>query len=114
MLRDAFRRLARHSAIYAIAPAMGALVGFVLLPLVTRFIGSVDNYGIKEWFEVTVALSVQVLGVNLLHGMTRFYSGYEEERDRATLVTTSLTLLALLTGTALVPVSSTRQTVGIK
>ena len=100
MLENALKRLVGHSAVYALAPAFGSVVGFVLMPLVTRFIGSVDNYGVKEWFEVTVALAVQVLGVNLLHGMTRFYSDYEAEEDRAKLVTTSLVLVTVTGGAA--------------
>lgn len=100
MLSEAIKRLSKHSAIYAVLPAISSVTGFVLLPLVTRFIKTRVNYGIQDLATVTIALAVQVLGINLLQGMTRFYTDYAKERERATLVTTNLLLLGATTGLA--------------
>ncbi|MBL8858046.1 MAG: polysaccharide biosynthesis C-terminal domain-containing protein [Planctomycetes bacterium] len=101
MIYAALKRLTKHSFIYALGPAVNKLLGFALLPFVTLWIGSTANYGVLEIGSVTIAIAAQVLGINLLHGMTRFHAHYDSERERGTLVTTTLILLACSTGSAL-------------
>lgn len=101
MVYAALKRLTKHSVIYALGPAVHKLLGFVLLPFVTVWIGSTGNYGVLEIGSVTIAIAAQILGINLLHGMTRFHAEYETPEERGTLVTTTLVLLATSTGLAL-------------
>jgi len=101
MLTDALKRLARHSAVYAAGPALQKLVGFLLLPFVTLTIGGAAQYGIVEMGGVTLAIAAQVLGVNLMHGMTRFHAEAGDERERGAVVSTTLWMLAGTTGLAL-------------
>src|SRR6185436_5622280 len=42
----------------------------------------------------------QLFGINLLYGMTRFYPEYESEEERGRLVSTTLLLIAMTTGAA--------------
>ena len=49
---------------------------------------------------VTIALAAQCLGINLLHGMTRYYPEYATDEERGSLVTTCLLLLGATTGVA--------------
>lgn len=98
----ALERITKHSAIYALGPLAQKALGFLLLPFVTAFIGSTANYGVVEMSAFTIALAAQILGVNLLHGMTRFYPEYETEEERGAVVTTCFLLLGASTGTALV------------
>lgn len=100
MLTDALKRLTKHSVIYALGPAAQKAIGFLLLPLVTAWIGSIENYGIVELSAVTITVASQVLGINLLHGMTRYYPEYASDAERGKLVTTCLILLAVSAGTA--------------
>lgn len=102
MLTEALQRLARHSAIYAAGPALQKLVGFLLLPFITATIGGAAQYGILEMGGVTLAIAAQVLGVNLLHGMTRFYAEAATPRERGEVVSTTLWILAGTTGFAAV------------
>lgn len=101
MISDALHRLTKHSAIYALGPLAQKAIGFVLLPFVTAYIGTSANYGVVEMSAVLVAFASQLLGINLLHGMTRFYAEYDTEAERGKVVTTCLLLLAASTGTAL-------------
>jgi O-antigen/teichoic acid export membrane protein len=98
---DALGRLTKHSAIYALGPVAQKAIGFLLLPFVTHFIGTTRNYGVVEMAALTIAFGSQLLGINLLHGMTRFYPEYETEKERGQVVSTSFLLLAGTTGTAL-------------
>lgn len=95
------KRLTRHSGVYAVGGAVNKAVGFVLIPLVTAYIGTLANYGVKEIAEVTLAVAAQILGINLLHGMTRFHADYESEEDRRKLVSTTALMLAASTGAAM-------------
>ncbi len=106
MIYAALKRLGKHSVIYALGPAVHKLLGFLLLPFVTIWIGTTaatraGNYGVLEIGSVTIAIAAQVLGINLLHGMTRFHPEYSTDKERGTLVTTTLILLAGTTGVAL-------------
>lgn len=94
------KRLTKHSGVYALGAAINKVTGFLLIPLVTAYIGTRTNYGVKEIAEVTLVISGQLLGINLLHGMVRYYSEYEgPDRDR--LVSTCMILLGGTTGLAL-------------
>jgi O-antigen/teichoic acid export membrane protein len=101
MIYAALKRLGKHSFIYALGPAVNKLLGFLLLPFVTVWIGTTSDYGVLEIGSVTIAIAAQVLGINLLHGMTRFHSDYESDEERGKLVTTTLILLGASTGVAL-------------
>ncbi|MBL8861565.1 MAG: polysaccharide biosynthesis C-terminal domain-containing protein [Planctomycetes bacterium] len=100
MLTDALKRLARHSAVYAVGPALQKLVALALLPFVTLTIGGAAQYGVVEMGGVTLAIAAQVLGVNLLHGMTRFFAEERDEARRAAVVSTTLWILFGTTGLA--------------
>jgi O-antigen/teichoic acid export membrane protein len=97
----ALERITKHSAIYALGPPAQKAIGFLLLPFVTAYIGSTANYGVVEISAITIAFAAQLLGINLLHGMTRFYPEYEGEKEQGRVVTTCLLLLASTTGGAL-------------
>jgi O-antigen/teichoic acid export membrane protein len=97
MLTESLKRLGKHSLIYALGPVLHRALGFVLLPLVTLYIGDAAtrtaNYGVTEMAAVAISISGQLVGINLLHGMTRYYTDYTDPRDRNRLVTTTLLLL---------------------
>lgn len=100
MIYDALKRLTKHSAIYALGPAVQKVIGFLLLPLVFAYIGKTENYGVVDLSGAMIAIAAQCLGINLLHGMTRFYPEYATEKERGSLVTTCLLLLGTTTGIA--------------
>ena len=100
MIYDALKRLTKHSAIYALGPAVQKLIGFLMLPLVFAYIGDKANYGVVDLSGATIAIAAQCLGINLLHGMTRYYPEYATEEERGSLVTTCLILLGSTTGIA--------------
>ncbi|MBK7877019.1 MAG: lipopolysaccharide biosynthesis protein [Planctomycetes bacterium] len=100
MLTAALKRLTQHSFVYALGPAVHKVIGFLILPLVTVWIGSRGNYGVVEMASVTLAIAAQVLGINLLQGMARYYASYDTEADRRALVGTCVLILLGTTGVA--------------
>jgi O-antigen/teichoic acid export membrane protein len=110
VISDALHRLTKHSAIYALGPLAQKAIGFLLLPFVTAWIGTSANYGVVEMSAVVIAFASQLLGINLLHGMTRFYAEYDTEAERGKVVTTAFWLLAGTTGLALLAAVVFRRT----
>jgi len=102
MLYEAVKRLSRHSLIYAIGPAVHKIAGFLLIPLVTGYVGTTGNYGVLGMANVIIVIASQLLGINLLAGMSRYYTRYEDGEERAALVTTTLGMLLASTGVALI------------
>jgi O-antigen/teichoic acid export membrane protein len=102
MVYAALKRLTKHSLIYALGPAVQKAIGFVLIPFITYWVGTTAGYGRLELGSVTIAIAAQVLGVNLLYGMTRFHAEYDDPKDRAKLVSTTLILLVASMGAAFV------------
>jgi len=101
VIYDSLKRLTKHSAIYALGPAVQKGIGFLIFPLILLYIGKTENYGVVDVSGATIAVAAQCLGINLLHGMTRYYPEYATERERGKLVTTCLILLGATTGIAL-------------
>lgn len=101
MLYDALKRLTKHSVLYALGPALHKAVGFLILPLVTVWIGTTEDMGVFEIASLTLVIAGQLLGLNILSGMTRYYYDYEE-RERGEVITTTLLLLMASTGAGLV------------
>jgi O-antigen/teichoic acid export membrane protein len=101
MLTDALKRLTKHSAIYALGPAVQKAIGFLLIPLVTFYIGTKANYGVVDVSAAWLAIAAQFFGINLLHGMTRYFPEYATDEERGKLVTTCLVMLSISTGAAL-------------
>ncbi len=86
--------LARHSVIYGIGTGANKIVGFLLLPIYTRYLDT-SEYGIKE----LVGLSTDILGVLLATAISsafyRFYFDYSEESDRNLVLSSSYIFLGV-------------------
>jgi O-antigen/teichoic acid export membrane protein len=101
MLYDALKRLTKQSILYALGPALHKAVGIALMPVVTVWIGTTEDMGVFELASMTLVIAGQLLGLNILSGMTRYYYDYERD-ERGEVVTTTLLLLMASTGLGLV------------
>lgn len=88
------RTLLRHSTVYALAPLLQRAAAIALIPLYTREdVLSPTEWGLLDVADVVILLLPQLVGANLLGGMTRFYFAHEDERDRRAVVSTTTLLL---------------------
>jgi len=95
---ESVRDILRHSWIYSLAPVFQRLLAIVLIRLYTSRL-SPGEYGVIELIDVLLMLVPQIVGINLLGGLTRFYFEHADPRRRAQVVTS--TTIALC-GSALV------------
>lgn len=82
-------RMLKHSTIYAIGNISRQLVGFIMLPIYTRFLSPAD-YGVVGFLTITVGLIELVFGARLVQAVPKFY--YEEKRaeDKNAVISTAL------------------------
>lgn len=98
--------LFQQSALYFIGNIVRRGVGFLMIPVYTKFLTPAD-YGLIEMIELFVSVSVIILGVLAMNdAMVRIYYDYPDERSRGMLVSTALvgitSLSLLLAGAAFI------------
>lgn len=85
-------KIVSHSSIYLIGSILQRCVGFVMLPIYTRFLSPAD-YGVIELLTLSVDFVGLIFGLRIAQAIFRYYSQYEgREKDRV--VTTALYLVA--------------------
>lgn len=79
------KRLFKHSAVYGFGSVLNRLIGFILLPLYTRFLTTVD-YGISSLLLVTssVAVIIGQLGIGSAIFREVIYNGRDESETEST------------------------------
>src|SRR4030042_1837090 len=72
---------AKHSAIYVSGQALSRLVGFIMIPVYTRFITPGD-YGTLELVYVVSGVLAMLISMGVSDSMSRFYYAEKEQRRR--------------------------------
>ena len=80
--------LAKHSAIYSAAPLIRQLISVGMVRLYTEWLGNA-GFGAKEIADLWLIALQQVLGLNVLGSMVRFYFDKKSDEDRAAVVTSA-------------------------
>lgn len=88
MLED-IRKLFKHTSIYAMGSILSKAIGFLMIPVYTRFLIPQD-YGILELLSMTTEVISLFLGMGLTLAVLRFYYLYDEERERKEVISTAL------------------------
>src|SRR5579863_7851577 len=89
------RSFASHAATYAIGNIARRFVGFVMLPIYTRFLTPAD-YGVIGLLTFALALLEPLLGARLGWAVPRFYFDAKDHRGRREVIWGAL----LITGSA--------------
>lgn len=93
MLRAAILRLSKHTLAYSTAEYLSRIAGFLLIPLYTGHLTEAD-YGTRELFAITIAVLVQLAGINVTTAMHRAYFEDEDPARRRRVVSTTLWAVA--------------------
>jgi O-antigen/teichoic acid export membrane protein len=87
--------IARHGAIYSIAPVLQRVIALLLVRFYTEELNTAQ-WGVTQITDTLILALTQLAGVNLFSGMVRFYFDHEEQRDRdAVISSATLSLMAL-------------------
>jgi O-antigen/teichoic acid export membrane protein len=88
-------QLFKHSATYSLVPLFGRVISIVMLYFFARWMPE-GEMGLVDLADLVLASLVQVLGYNLLSGMTRFYFEHVSEADRRRVISSCTIALAAL------------------
>lgn len=88
------RGLIGHSLIYSVAPLVRYGVSFGMNRFYTYALITA-LYGVKEMVDLWMILMQQLLGMNLLTSMVRFYYDRKDPEERARVVTSTTLVIAL-------------------
>ena len=83
--------------IYGVGVILSRAVGFLMLPVYTRFL-SPGDYGVLTLLQMTTDVTAILLSAGTTAGVLRFYFKATTDRGRHAVIDTALTLLAVLNG----------------
>jgi O-antigen/teichoic acid export membrane protein len=86
--------LLKHSSIYGIGTIVGQAVGFILLPLYTRYLTPTD-YGVATLIDITMGLAGVAAGSGIANAMPRFYYDRQDDEGRNLVISTLYTIIGL-------------------
>jgi O-antigen/teichoic acid export membrane protein len=102
-MKEEIGRLVKHAGIYGVGVVLSKSVGFLLIPLYTRFLTPAD-YGVLELLDLTIFFSGIFCMMGISAAVFRFYAAYESEADRKEVIATALffvTIVSLLVAVGL-------------
>ncbi|MDY0131702.1 MAG: oligosaccharide flippase family protein [Desulforegulaceae bacterium] len=94
MLKE-FKELIKHSAIYGSANFLKKGIGFLMIPVYTRFLTPAD-YGVLELLDLTLEIVGMIVGMRLGGALIRYYHNYDSKEDKEAVFTTALIFSAIL------------------
>lgn len=94
-LKREARTVGKHTVIYGMAGVLGQLVGFIMLPVYTRYLTPSD-YGIMDLVGITAVLLTSVISVGISAAMTRFYFDGKNIQERREVISTGIITFSTL------------------
>lgn len=88
------RQVGRHVLIYGLGIVLSRAIGFVMLPVYTRYLTPAD-YGVMELVQMTLDVISIAAGAQLALGMFRYYHKAEDPAEKRAVVSTALIALAV-------------------
>ena len=85
------RYMTRQTVTYGLAPILSRAVGFLLLPLYTRFLSPAD-YGSLEIVTLITGILNLLIGLEIRSSLVRIYLAYERDDERNKAVSTAILL----------------------
>jgi len=89
---EIIKRVAKQSAVYAIALWAAGAAGFVLTPIYTRYLTTGD-YGVLELLNRTGGIFMTFLKMGMVAAVLRFYHHYASERERLAVISTGILIV---------------------
>lgn len=86
---DELKSLFKHSVIYSIGNIMSRAIGFLMIPVYTRYLTPAD-YGTVEILTLTSTILSLILAMGLSSSVMRFYFDCNKEHEKKEVVSTAL------------------------
>lgn len=86
---EELKSIFKHSAIYGVGNIASKIIGFLMIPLYTRYLTTAD-YGVVELLDITVAIASELLAMGFAYAVIRFYYDYKNEEEKNQVISTAL------------------------
>lgn len=83
------KTMLKHSIIYSLGNFMTKAIGFLMIPIYTRFLEPFE-YGILELVSLTTEMIGMILTLRISHAMYRFYFEYDSVEDKNQVISTAM------------------------
>lgn len=83
------RKIAKHSVVYGLGGVIGKAIGFIMIPVYTRYLTPAD-YGIYALLILTTQILTMFLTLGLSSATLRYYFEYDEEAIQKKVISTAL------------------------
>jgi O-antigen/teichoic acid export membrane protein len=87
-----FKKLSSHTLIYGFGEVIVRAVGFLLIPLYTRFL-TTDDYGVWSLLQTFQLILILVLGLGFTSAVFKVYHETKDEKEKDRVVSTALLFL---------------------
>ena len=87
--------MVKHSIVYGLGNVLNRVVGFVMIPVYTRFLVPAE-YGTLELLSLTTEILGMLISMRLAGAMYRFYFEYDALQDRNEVISTAIISFGLL------------------
>ncbi len=101
-VRKETKLLAYHTMIYGFANLLNRIIGFLMIPVYTRYF-SPSDYGVLEIITITTQVIGLVASVSMAQSIGRFYFQYEDQENRNLIVSTGILAFSLFSLLILIP-----------
>lgn len=105
-IKSELRKVVKHVPVYTLGSILSQFVGFLLIPVYTRFL-SPSDYGTLQLVVLTGDILSIVAGVKVGEAVLRFYFEPQEKVERNLIMSTSLITCALLAAIFVAPFIAT-------
>src|SRR5687768_10166517 len=93
MLGAQLKSILKHGSIYGISRILSRAVGFLMIPVYTRFLDP-EGYGILELLDLTLSVMGLVIANGINSSIFKFYYKHEDDRSRRAVVSTAILSVA--------------------
>ena len=83
------KQIAKHSLVYGLGNVFNRVVGFVMIPVYTRYLIP-SEYGILELLSLTTEIIGMILSMRISRAMNRFYFEYDSIQDKNEVIGTAM------------------------
>jgi O-antigen/teichoic acid export membrane protein len=101
-IKSETKLLAYHTMIYGIATLFNRIIGFVMIPVYTRYFSPAD-YGVLEIITITTQVINLVASIGVTQGIGRFYFQYEDDENRNSVLSTGIIAFSIFSLFVILP-----------
>ncbi|MDR4499281.1 MAG: oligosaccharide flippase family protein [Candidatus Scalindua sp.] len=92
-----YKDILKHAIIYGLTGLLGRALGFLMIPIYTRYLTPAD-YGVIEILDVFVSIIGVLVCMGISMSVFKFYYSYDSKKEKNEVISTAIIFTFLITG----------------